>query len=538
MAKSRSDSRSNDGSESKTPLIVALVFFVLATVILGVTTYLGFSGESEARDAAKAAEEKERTAQTAADKAKEGMAMFKVVLGTANDADLNSFRSMKYKNDNQQIYNDLMTGLGARVKQATTNEIKENVGVGNDFLVAAQDVFEWNFNQDAQSGQAAPPKRSMIDQVVRSYAERVIAEKTAKEAEKGYKTIQEVTTKAIAELNTQTRDAKSQIEALPNRILAEVQKIEAQKAEQLKKFNETADGWKDTQKVLAEKTQNLEFSLKRSQEKANTLKETAEKAMNLLTAKEDPFAYDKPQGKILSRKDKVVEINLGSADNLKPGLRFSVQPFNTTTLGLGSRLRQFKADDGSVVMRIVPMGSIEVVEILGPNLSTARITDEQDVIRSGIMKGDLLYNSVWRKGSSDHLALAGIFDLDGDGVDDITTVVRNLNRSGIVVDAYWDFASAKWVGEVNERTQYLIEGYAPSVRGTDANADAKAKMTNAISEAKKEANDRGMKIVKLREFFPRIGFDVNLTVNDDRINQAAARYFQGIASSDEGKEGK
>src|SRR5262249_38178902 len=154
------------------------------------------------------------------------------------------------------------------------------------------------------------------------------------------------------------------------------------------------------------------FTIKRQQDAISTLKDTTAKYKDKLSATEDPFAYDKPQGKIISRKDKVVEINLGSADNVKPGLRFSVQPSKTLTEGLGTRWKPVTTADGSTVMRIMSMGSIEVVDVRGPNLSTARITTETDEIRDGIRRGDLLYNSVWRKGEADHIALAGLFDLD------------------------------------------------------------------------------------------------------------------------------
>ncbi len=501
MARSRSDSRSENGSESKTPLIVALVFFVLATVILGVTTYLGFSGEGEAKDAAKKADDEKTKASQEREKVQEALAMYKVAIGTATEADLNTVRNMKFANENQLVYTDLMNNLGARVKQATTENIKENQAVGTDFMVSAKEVLEWDFNQDPQTKLYSPPKRPLIDQAVRFNAERIIADKSAAASKRGYETIQEVTSKAILELANQTRDAKKQIEELPQRITNEVAKVEAQKVEQQKKFTEDVDKLNDKQKVLAEETAVLKFRNERANQKANLLKETVTKLENQITTGEDPFAYDKPQGKITSRKDKVVEINLGSADNVKEGLRFSIQPSDTVTRGLGSRLREAKADDGSTLLRIVSKGSIEVVAVLGPNLSTCRITEENDEIRDRILTGDLLYNSVWRKGASDHIALVGIFDMDADGVDDILTVVRALNKAGIVVDAYWDFSTNKWVGEVNERTQYLIEGYAPSVKGLDANTEAKAKMTNAISEAKKQASDRGMKTVKLREFF-------------------------------------
>ena len=50
------------------------------------------------------------------------------------------------------------------------------------------------------------------------------------------------------------------------------------------------------------------------------------------------------------------------------------------------------------VERFVEKATIEVIEVLGPNLSRAGSPSEFDPIRDGVAPGDLLYNSVWRKG--------------------------------------------------------------------------------------------------------------------------------------------
>ena len=109
----------------------------------------------------------------------------------------------------------------------------------------------------------------------------------------------------------------------------------------------------------------------------------------------------------------------------------------------------------------VPKATIEVIEVLGPEVSRARVTSERSDIRDRALNGDLLYNSVWRKGQSDHIALIGIFDINGDGSDDIETVIRDFNKMGIPVDAYFDLKSKKWVGKLTERTRYLVDGHTP-----------------------------------------------------------------------------
>jgi flagellar basal body-associated protein FliL len=52
--------KKKDGSGSNLGLIITLVFFVLSTVILGVTTYMGFSAQDE-KDKAVAKMQQEKT---------------------------------------------------------------------------------------------------------------------------------------------------------------------------------------------------------------------------------------------------------------------------------------------------------------------------------------------------------------------------------------------------------------------------------------------------------------------------------------------
>src|SRR5262249_57473142 len=105
---------------------------------------------------------------------------------------------------------------------------------------------------------------------------------------------------------------------------------------------------------------------------------------------------------------------------------------------------------------------------VGADLWGGRIQSEFDYIRDGAAPGDLLYNAVWRKGAADHIALVGVFDINGDGTDDIDLVVRDLSKMGVLVDAYFDLRQRKWVGQVNEQTRYLIVGRFPVQSVADA----------------------------------------------------------------------
>jgi len=217
-------------------------------------------------------------------------------------------------------------------------------------------------------------------------------------------------------------------------------------------------------------------------------------------------------------------------------LTFTVLPSDFPEKGRQSRLRTYRVPNErgeyKNVERFVEKATIEVIEVVGPDLSRARITSEADYIRDGAGPGDLLYNSVWRKGSADHVALAGVFDINGDGTDDVQNVVRDLSRMGVTVDAFFDLQQRKWVGQVSEQTRYLIVGRYPVQSANDPNREEKTKLIDAIGKAVEGARQKGIQDVQYRDFFPRMGYRVKIDVSDDKINQATAPYLKGVASSD------
>ena len=155
-----------------------------------------------------------------------------------------------------------------------------------------------------------------------------------------------------------------------------------------------------------------------------------------------------------------MEINLGSDALVRPGLTFSVLPNDYPEKGRQSRMRVFRIPndrgDYKSVERFVEKATIEVIEVLNTKLSRCRITSEYEPIRDAVGPGDLLYNSAWRKGTADHIALVGVFDINGDGTDDIEIVVRDLIKMGIPVDAYFELEDSR---EVERSDRYTNAVY-------------------------------------------------------------------------------
>ena len=71
------------------------------------------------------------------------------------------------------------------------------------------------------------------------------------------------------------------------------------------------------------------------------------------TAKNDAFQFDEPQGKIRNRlAEGIVEIDIGSAASVKPGLTFTVLPSDFPEKGRQSRMRVFRIPDERGITRM------------------------------------------------------------------------------------------------------------------------------------------------------------------------------------------
>ena len=511
--------------ETSTPLLIALVFFVITTLGLGYLTYDFSNKVKEANEGAKKEKGDADNAKKESNKDKEYTLVYKAALGLGGDElkDLGT----RDKDAARRAYEEMKKAVDGRAEQAITVATREFVGKPGGFNMKPKDVFGWEWQSADQT--PIPPTKGLIDNAVTYFSQRQLAEA-------GYATelrgIEQAKVK-MEQLSVTLDNAKKAIDARQSEIPAEIGKgIALVKAEfekfkdDFKKLDESRRG--DLAKKDGEMQEEI-MKAKRATNKADTVTASFNQIEALLNTKLDPFQFDKPQGKIIRRTGNIVEIDLGSADNLRAGLTFSIMPSDTPQRGFEARLRQFR-ENGLELKRIVPKGGIEVVDILGANLAQCRINDEDSPVRDRILAGDLIYNAVWRKGQSEHIVLYGIFDLDGDGRDDIQAVSRELLKMGVIVEAYWDLNQNKWVGDITSQATLAIEGYSPSVSVADGNLAGKSKIISSITIARTDAKNKGMRVLRPRDFFPRIGYKAKLDLSDDTINQAASFYIRNLTA--------
>ncbi len=145
-------------------------------------------------------------------------------------------------------------------------------------------------------------------------------------------------------------------------------------------------------------------------------------------------------GKVLSVATDIdtVYLDLGSADRLQLRQSFTIydQSLNTFDVGQGK-------------------AKIEITEILGPHQAKARILDQDHV--NPILTGDQVVTPTWDRGYAVPVALAGRFDLDGDGNSDLERLISIIRLNNGRVVAYHD-ENGKIFGEITKDTRYLVVG--------------------------------------------------------------------------------
>jgi hypothetical protein len=518
--------------ETSMPVIVALVFFVLTTIGFGVFSYVLYSDQQSKDDASAKKDKEVSNARTGEAEAVQVAIVHRVLSGLAEGDDLEKFGQIKEGDKAFQEYKrliELWRNKVPAVSKVAAGAAKVDPPVLGEESLLPDPVVD-------EKKQLQPPPRTFVDIAAQAQVAKSSAIKQMLGERENYVAalVQMRTVSEAYRAAKKVFDEKS-IE-VPATLKAKMDSLEKLALQRLEVYRTDVAAARKQLDDLSRDKEDLQAKNRAFQTKVTRLSDELTQATSRKEI--DPLQFDEPQGKILRRlDDNIVEIDLGSNARVARGLTFTILPYDYPEKGRRSQMRLNRYPDERGVYRSVeqftPKATIEVIDVIGPNLSRARITSEEDRIRNGALPGDLLYNAVWRKGQTDHVALIGIFDTNGDGTDDIESVVRDLNKMGITVDAYFDLRSQKWVGRLEDRTRYLVEGYIPNPLPNDPYLNAKVKMNGSMKAAKDEAITKGLTIVNFRDFFGKMGYRVRIDVSPERISQAAARYLSGLGSTGE-----
>jgi hypothetical protein len=494
-----------DGNGSNMGLIVTLVFFVLATVILGVMTYLGFADQDKFEKAKKDAEAAKTVAENDRNWYRFQARMLREYMGQrAAGTDVTDMVREKGSFDKGQL--SYAGGDKAEVKGLFDK--LEGAGMkweaGKD---TPNQTYESRLAEKDRSYAAL--KKSADDlQAKLTDRERQLKEKQD-ELEKAVVSHKEEQNKAAAKAEADRKSDRDMIETLRKNLgeenarkekesvaLAETRKALATSENARRKLQTTLEGKTKDARELKDRLDDTTLRYTAIAEKFGVNVKAAEAEALDARAREMLKMWNKPWAVVeMDRRGEMPYINLGSGDGLTTQVTFSVHSKNP---------------GGGLVEK--PKGTLEVVRIIGPHLAQARVTSTRDGKADPILKGDRLFNPTWDPNRKRHVAIAGIADLGGDGTDNLDDFRRLLQRQNVVLDAYIDTKDDKMpkvVGKgVTVNTDYLILADTLEAVNSPRSRDREyvQKYDRLRDELKTRAANNGVTLITLRRYLDMIGY--------------------------------
>jgi hypothetical protein len=467
------------GGESKQGLVITLVLFVLATLILAVTTYFGYGeADAKAKAAADAANKLKETEKALAYYQFQAR-YYRTLMGHTDGIDMGELANLKDQFDKGQL------GTKEKDFDQVKNMVAGRFDKGDLAWDAAQkkprNSYEAllakaraDYDQQVQQREGIERNRMTLEK------ERDAARTDLEEAKKQFASdLKKIAGTAKADLEKEKTD------------LTELQTKLKDMGEQMEVVRKTADD--DVKRSKAD-TKKKDAQLRQTREALDARMQ--ELAATKLKSNEAPSTA-RTDWKIvrMNRTGQQPYINLGSADYVKPQLTFSIH-----AVGL----------DGRALPK--SKGTLEVVNVLGDHLSQARVTSATDPLSSPIQVGDILYNPLWNPALKKHVALAGIVDLSGAARDPGTgqnEFLRTLEREGVVVDAYIDPKDFAVKGPgINVQTDYLIVQDSAQAIPEDRTGETIRKLEAVIQKMRDQAKENGVTIISVRKYLEMVGYRV------------------------------
>jgi hypothetical protein len=477
------------GGDSKQGLIITLVIFVLLTIILGVTTYLGFSGESDAKKAKAEADKTKSEYEGGSEWYQFQALLYRSYLGQPlTEKETARLGDLREKFDK--------SGLKPRDKEEldpVNKLVKEGLDKTYGWDAANKKPVATADGQIKEKQQKLADQGKAMDELKAAFAaEQAKTAKLTKDLAKekedhanALKALKDEWAKKLDDNRTQLEDLQKGNKQLGD----ERAKVLDDKAADAKK-NQLALVQKDKEikglkdEILRLKEEASQKQLQTSQEKATFVR----------------LETDRPRGEItlINGLGQTPFINLGFADKVRTGLRFTVHGV-----------------DNNGKAKLEAKATLEIIDILKDHQSQTRLIKVLDPGADPVLVGDKLFNPAWDPNRKKHVAIAGIVDLSGAHKDGLAEFIRELKRQDVEVDAYLDLKEGTTKGEITRNTDYLILGEQPEESSLHFSKDKIAQLNQETDKMTKAATHNGVPLISLREFMAVTGYPAASTGDDN-----------------------
>lgn len=400
-------------------LQIALILFVMITVVLAVTTYIYYRKAEEKIKEAASANDARKTAAAEADAHAKATELLKVALGASskNAAEIDQIRA----------------GL-----MGSTVAVKDDIKKIEDKFNADMQLFAADFAGEKNYTTLPDHLFQIINSKSVAIADGLAREATLRdESAKAVQGQAEKTKKAEEALQLAFADkdkVKADFDVERGRFTTETAALGTSVSEKAKELKEKTDTFTKEKTTLENQVVNLA--------KLNEGFTTKIKGMREET-------FEVPDGKItwVNQRTGTVTVDLGSADGLRRQTTFSVFSKDETNLNKGEA-----------------KGAIEVTRIVDAHLAECRIVSDNPA--DPLVPSDLVFSPVWHPGQTLRFALAGLIDYNGDGKSDRNLVTGLIQTNGGIIDAEVG-DDGKMTGNMSVETRYLIVGKPPTETSTD-----------------------------------------------------------------------
>ncbi|MDA8743587.1 hypothetical protein N9N28_03035 [Rubripirellula amarantea] len=272
-----------------------------------------------------------------------------------------------------------------------------------------------------------------------------LAEQKADQANKKVATLSDAFAEDRARMNQEKEETKDKLSKV------------------VQEFNGFRKKATDEKSVLEAKTELLSGTIDTQKKKINVLQN-------------DRFETAQGLIRFVNSGGKLVTINLGSADALRPNVTFGVIDGDETRL-----------QDADL------KASIQVIKVQGPHLALARVVALPE-IRNPIIPGDKIYSPFWAPGRRVKIALAGEIDINNDGRPDNEDIKGQIKAAGGVVAAEVS-PTGEVTGTLDATIRFLVVGEAPEVSSSATLEGDDAEAAAAFGRAKELAGEYGITII-------------------------------------------
>jgi hypothetical protein len=513
-----------DGGSSIQGLTITLVVFILLTIALGVTTYLGYDGQREYFAQANDAKRKEQAKDAEVDWAKAQAKIERAIIGNTLPVD----------EDLPVLQDRFDKGMKSadKDKEPVTAELKKwladkSLAWNDKTRKADKPLLQQMKDKDAEITQLKKDLQDQKDLVAQKDVALAALQKQLDQAQVAFD-------ENLRKQAANDKNERKTIEAAKGEAQTTANAIGAEKDAKAEEYKKQVAELQKQMEALAKENKLMDQALKKFADQ--------NQVVNTLDS-------DQPKGHVsyIDKTGATPFIDLGSEDRVYEQLTFSVYGIGVD----GKPISYDLADkSGKVVMGTdgKPLkegkATVEIVSVLGPHLSQVRVTSLRDGNRDPIMRGDLLYNPVWDPNLKQHVAIGGLIDLSGNGRDELAEFMRLLEKQGVIVDAYQDLREGviKCQGSVptdaveskvvkpdgtiwytlkkdstfsgvQRTTDYLILGEGPELTfGTGKDDDPKSQRREALrlqmDNMQDQAHKNGAAVVAVRRFLMKTGIKV------------------------------